>query len=123
MDSNAESAGPTEECDGRTSQMRIGSPWLAAEDLEGLGDVKVTIKRITHHRKAVFQNGKEQEVYAIEFEGAYKRMVLNTTNRKMIKEMYGPNVSEWKGKELCLYHDKNVRYMGEISGGIRVRLR
>ena len=108
--------------EGRSAEMKKDSPWLASEDLQDLGDVKVIIEAVYRHADVEFDAGrKEKWVYSLKFQGKQKQLVLNSTNRKAIVGHYGTDVSKWKGKELTLYVDPDVRLMGKKVCGIRVR--
>ena len=47
--------------------------------------------------------------------------LLNKTNIKRIAKMYGDDTDEWIGKEITIYNDPDVEFMGEVVGGLRVR--
>ena len=48
--------------------------------------------------------------------------LLNKTNIKRIAKLFGDDTDEWMGKEVTLYNDPDVEYMGEVVGGLRVRV-
>lgn len=111
-----------EEFEGRSCEMKSDTPWLASEDLLGLGDVKVKIVACHRYRDVEFDAGrKEPTVYTLQFEGKKKQLVLNSTNRRTLVNKFGPNVKDWKGKEIVLWVDQKVRMMGKTVCGIRVR--
>lgn len=70
---------------------------------------------------AEFEGGRKENVYTLGFVGKKKQLVLNSINRKTLVKLYGTNVSEWKGKPITLWVDRNVRAFGEIRNGIRIR--
>lgn len=111
--------------EGRSSEMRAPSPWLASEDLLDCGDVTVTIEKVMLHPDATFDDGRKQKVYSLRFEGKDKEMVLNATNRKTLVARFGTKVKDWAGKEITLYVDTRVRKPGgkanEYTCGIRIR--
>jgi hypothetical protein len=111
---------------GRTSEMRLDTPWLASEDLLDLGDVAVEIEGVYRHKDAKFDEGRTQTIFALKFKGKKKELVLNATNRKTLVAMFGTgNVKEWVGKQITLYVDQRVRKpgggRGETCCGIRIR--
>lgn len=111
----------SEEFIGRSAEMRV-SPWLAAEDIDGLGDVKVTIAKVRKHANVEFEQGRKKEVaYSLGFEGKQRELLLNSTNRKTITAMFGPEIKDWKGKSITLYIDPNVKLKGQTVKGIRIR--
>lgn len=108
--------------EGRSSEMKKETPWLSSEDITGLGDFKVTIEAVYRHENVQFDEGrKEQFVYSLAFKKAKKQLVLNSTNRKTLVAKFGVNVKDWKDKEVVLYVDHNVRMMGKVVSGIRIK--
>jgi hypothetical protein len=112
----------TESFTGRTSLMRT-SPWLAVEDIDGLGDVQVTIEEVFKHRDAVMQDGRKMPVvYSLKFAGKEKQMVLNATNRKALAAAFTTDTKVWRGKTVTLYVKDGVRNpAGGTTKGIRIR--
>lgn len=108
--------------EGRSAEMKKETPWLSSEDLMDLGDVKVTIEGCFRHTNVEFDAGrKEKQIHTIKFKGKSKQLVLNSTNRKTLVQKFGTNVKDWKGKEVMLWVDKNVRMMGKTVSGIRIK--
>jgi hypothetical protein len=102
--------------------MKKDTPWLASEDLIGLGDVKVVIESVFRHVDVEFDAGrKEKTVYSVKFKGKAKQLVLNSTNRKTLVSKFGVNVKDWAEKEVILYVDPNVRMMGKVVPGVRIK--
>jgi hypothetical protein len=65
--------------------------------------------------------GKEEDAYAIAFAETGKRLVLNSTNRKVLQRAWGNKTKDWVGKKITLYYDPDVRSpVG--PGGIRIRI-
>jgi len=107
--------------EGRASQMRE-SQWLAAEDLEGLGEVEVTIKQVNLHQNVQVEGQpKRDRVYTLEFDGRHKEMWINATNRKVLKMMYGDDVNAWSGKTITFYAQDGIRVGKTTKAGIRVK--
>ena len=112
---------PTE-FDGRCAVMRK-SPWLASEDIDGLGDVPATISHVFRYDNVEFEAGrKEKAVFAIAFDGKDRQLVLNGVNRRTLRDAFGATVSDWKGKKIKLYVDNKVRMMGKQTKGIRIKI-
>ena len=108
--------------EGYSGEMRADSPWLAAEDIDGRGDVKVTIVACHRHKDVKFEEGRSVAVaYSLEFKGKQRRLILNVTNRRRLVAHFGPDVKAWAGKEITLYIDPKVRLMGKTVSGIRIR--
>jgi hypothetical protein len=108
--------------EGRTSAMRT-SPWLASEDLDGLGEVPVTIESVFQHKDAIMQDGRKQpKLFAVKFEGKDRQLVLNATNRKTLAAAFGSDCRAWKGKKILLYVKDGVRNpAGGTTKGIRIK--
>lgn len=108
--------------EGRSGEMKKDTPWLASEDIIGLGDVTVEIVCCHRHRDVEFDAGrKEACVYSVEFKGKKKQLVLNSVNRKSLVSLFGVNVKDWAGQTIKLYVDPHVKMMGKIVPGIRIR--
>jgi hypothetical protein len=48
-------------------------------------------------------------------------MVLNATNREILKRTFGDDTDLTIGKQIVVYVDPNISYAGKIIGGIRMR--
>ncbi len=108
--------------EGDSSEMKGNTPWLSSEDILGRGDVEVTIKACHKFTDVEFEAGrKESTVYSVEFEKASKQLVLNSVNRKSLVAKFGTDVKAWAGKSVKLYVDPNVKLMGKIVNGVRIR--
>jgi hypothetical protein len=107
---------------GRTAAMRT-SPWLASEDLEGLGEVEVTIETTFQHSNVTMQDGRKQpKLFSVKFVGKERKLVLNATNRKMIVSKFGGNCADWAGKKVMLYVKDGVKNpSGGTTKGIRIK--
>lgn len=107
------------EFDGRSAEMKKPTPWLASEDIIGLTPVKCKVKKCWLHKGAEFDGGRKEDVYALEFEGKKKQLVLNSTNRRTMVSMFGVKVTDWAGKEIELITVK-CKMMGKTVDGIRI---
>jgi len=110
---------------GLVSQMRV-SPWLASEDLLGLGEIAVKIEAVYLHENVKMDGGRnEAQLYAIKFAGAEKQMILNATNRKALSQAFGARVDTWAGKTVYLRAQPGIRKPGggknEKCYGLRIR--
>ena len=105
------------------SGMLRTSPWLASEDLVGLGDVPAEIEDVLLYDEVAFDKGrKERNVPALKFRGKAKQLVLRTSaNRRALVRMFGANTQAWRGQSILLYHDPDVRFGGKAVGGIRIK--
>jgi hypothetical protein len=109
--------------EGRSAEMKKDSPWLAAEDIEGLGDVVVEIEHVYKHTDVEFEAGrKEKAIYSMAFKNGRKQLILNSTNRVMCKDHFGSDVKNWIGKKITLYIQEGVKLKGKLVKGIRIRI-
>ena len=99
------------------------SPWLASEDLVGLGDVACEIEDVLIYDKVAFDKGREEvNVPAIKFKGKAKQLVLKASaNRKALVRMFGADTKNWRGKTVMIYHDPSVKFGGRAVGGLRIK--
>lgn len=99
------------------------SPWLASEDLVGLGDVECEIEDVLIYDEVAFDAGrKEKNVPTIKFVGKLKQLVLRTSaNRKVLVQLFGADTRNWRGKKIKIYHQPDVKMRGQIVGGIRIK--
>ena len=110
---------------GTVSGMRT-SPWLASEDLDGLGEVPVVIEAVYKHGDVTMQDGRKLKVmFALKFAGKDKEMVVNATNRKTLAAAFGANVKAWKGKSVLLYVQDGVKNPagGAPVKGLRIKIK
>lgn len=108
--------------EGRTAAMRT-SPWLASEDLDGLGEVEVTIENVLQHKDAIMQDGRKQpKLFSVKFVGKERQLVLNVTNRKTLAGKFGADCKAWRGQKIHLFVKDGVRCpSGGTTKGIRIR--
>lgn len=110
------------------------STHLAGVDVETIIDDKgscvLTIKD-AYYNTGVDVSGNRTDGYFIEFVEAVKPMVVNSINRKTIANMVkmnknissveSRNIGNWIGTTIELLFDENVKMMGKITGGIRIK--
>lgn len=109
------------------------STHLASPDLDALTlEKKPLIFTIldTWYETGVDVSGNRTDGYFCKLQEHKKNMVLNSVNRKQLAvfaknkgfegaECY--NIGNWKGLTIELYVDRNVKMMGKIVDGIRIR--
>ena len=108
------------EFEGRSAEMKKATPWLASEDILGIAPVKVTVEKCFLHKQAEFDGGRKEDVYALKFQGKTKQLVMNSTNRRMMVSLFGPNVKDWEGKTVELIV-VDCKMMGKDVQGIRIQ--
>lgn len=112
--------------EGRTAAMRV-SPWLASEDLDGLGEVEVTIENVFQHKDAVMQDGRKcSRMHAIKFIRnnitGDRQLIINATNRKTLAGKFGTDCRAWRGQKILLFVKDGVRCpSGGTTKGIRIK--
>ncbi len=110
------------------------STHLAGVDVEMIiaekGECILTIKD-AYYDTGVDVSGNKTDGYFIVFEENVKDMVVNSVNRKTISNIVkinknctaveSRNIGNWIGQTIELDFDSNVKMMGKVVGGIRVK--
>lgn len=96
--------------------------FIGSWDLEGKGDVTVTIERVEMEAMHRPDSEDAENRPVLFFNGAKKGMVLNKTNAKTIAKLHGPDTDDWVGKKITLYATETSAF-GEQVECIRVRSR
>ena len=95
--------------------------FIEAEDLPEGQDIKVIIEGV---RKATAkdkgQDGKPLDKPIASIKGKEKQWVLNKTNAKTIRRIYGNEMDAWTGKEITIYRT-TCNAFGKTVACIRVR--
>jgi hypothetical protein len=96
----------------------IFSKYIKQGDL-GVGQLW-TIAKI---ELATFGEGDKQESkWICYFNEIAKGLSLNKTNIQRLEKACGSdNSDDWIGKQVVVFWDDTVEYMGEVSGGVRIR--
>ena len=96
--------------------------YLGSWDLEELPsrEIVLVIDRITDEEVVV--NGKEENCTVCHWtDKAYKPMILNVTNKKMLCRLYKTKETEkLKGKAVCIGIEK-VKAFGDIHDALRIK--
>lgn len=102
----------------RTSDM-IPSKYVKKGDV-GVG-VLWTVNRIEQVNVAKEDEAPELK-WVLHFAETEKGLALNKTNIQRLEKIFGSDdTDDWMGKQVVLFWDETVEYMGEMKGGIRVR--
>lgn len=110
------------------------STHIAGVDVEAIiaekGKCILTIKE-AYYSKGVDVSGNKTDGYFLEFVEDIKPMVVNSGNRKTIallcktekniSSIDSRNISNWVGMRIELTFDPNVKMMGQMVGGIKVK--
>jgi len=98
------------------------SKYLKAEDLEE-GDLIVKIKEAQFEEFTDQRTKRPDNKPVLYFSGEVKPLVLNKTNYKTITQLLGSDdTDDWTGRKIALYATE-VESFGEVTLGIRVRLK
>ncbi len=107
---------------GPSGGLKKSTIWLASEDIGLDVERNVTIQDVELHKNVKFDQGRtEDKVPALRFEGQDKRMILNSTNRKMLVRLFGMDTKDWRNKRVALYVDPDVKMAGQKVNGLRIR--
>lgn len=116
---------------GKVSGMKT-SPWLASEDLEGLGktggnvrgSVNVKISGVFRNENVTLDAGRvEKCLFSVSFHGVEKQMILNATNRKTLTRAFGADTKKWIGGEIELIAQDGIQKPGAKKGVMTTGLR
>lgn len=101
------------------------SPYLSSADI--VGETQLTIKMVsleldkTKKTKDSFNTAYFQEAEIRPGE-KLKPMILNATNSKALHKITGSAfIEDWSGVKIVVYVDKNVKMMGDIVEGLRIK--
>jgi len=99
------------------------SPWLAGEDLVGIGEVQCVIEQVLIYDEVMFDGGrKEKNVPTLKFKDKQKQLVLRTSaNRKVLVTAFSSDTRKWIGRTVYLYFDDTVKFGNKVVGGIRIK--
>ena len=98
---------------------KFSTPCLKSEDVGDHGLIAVIEDVVEANVKT--EDGLESKVM-VKFAGEEKHLVLNKTNSVTLSLAFGVQTEQWTGREIELYVDHDVEFMGRKVGGIRVRV-
>jgi len=94
------------------------SNFLTKEDVTP--DVLVTVAHLAMGE--VESDGKTEHRAILHFHGDLKPMVLNQTNKELLKAVTGEvTAGGIKNKKIVLFNDATIMFQGKMTGGIRIR--
>ena len=102
-------------------KMGIDPNYIGSHELDnGDGTYKEAVATI---KKAVIETTKTQEgkVAVVLYFKEFKPLIVNATNGKAMKAMYGRYIEDWVGKKITLYVTKGVKAYGDIVDAIRIK--
>lgn len=100
------------------------SEWLSSADIMATGkeslDMVVTAMEV--HEGAEMGEGRKIDGGSISFKGVKRKLMLNSTNRKTLRRLFGDASADIIGKKVTVYVDHSVRGVGGIKvDGLRLR--
>lgn len=93
----------------------MGGDQLTDKEKDGL---ELTISDVTAEE---MRSGTDKLCLSFK-EPARKPLLVNKTNARRLQSMYGHETDSWVGQKITLWFDPEVEYMGDIVGGIRIRV-
>lgn len=105
------------------------SEWLAAEDIDGLGDVPIKVMGVFGPEDKTINGKKKAACCWIEFVHAKtgrplfdqrKLMTLNSARKKVLRKMFGTDPQACVGKTVNMYC-VDTSFGGEELRGFRIR--
>ena len=81
------------------------------------GDTILTIASVSIEE---MRDGKEK--MCIHWQEDKLAWLLNKTNIRRLHVQFGDDTEKWLGQTVTLYNDPDVEFMGEVVGGLRVRV-
>lgn len=95
-----------------------GGKYVGAWDLEGKGEVTLTIAKVAGEELA--NRGGKDKRPVVTFVETPKLLVLNKGNGACIASMYGKKVTAWVGKRITIYAT-TTQFGDKTVDAIRVR--
>jgi len=94
------------------------SKYLSREDVNP--DILVQISHLT--MDDIETDGSQDRCTILHFHGDFKPMVLNQTNKELLKAATGETTAGGiKNKTIVVFDDETVMFGGKMVGGIRIR--
>ena len=73
-------------------------------------------------QQEVEDNGVVELCPVLHFNGDYKPLILNMTNRELLKFATGMNtVDDVRGQQVILWNDETIMFGGKMTGGTRIK--
>jgi hypothetical protein len=96
----------------------FSSNWLKSADLNG----KEMIVTINSSEIESFkeEDGTKRKKVILAFDEIDQKLIVNTTNRDVLVELFGDDTDDWTGRKIILYVTK-VTYAGKRVDGLRIR--
>lgn len=95
----------------------LGGDQLTEAERDGI-DLVVTDVTVEEMR-----SGDDKLCLAFDAKHGKKPLLLNKTNSKRMQKMFGHDTDNWIGQEITIWFDPEVEFMGDIVGGLRIRVK
>lgn len=92
------------------------SDWLTNEDIPHKGDTILTIEDVKFYKNLKFGPRTEERKLSLKFKERKRELVLNSTNRKTVALLFGPDTTDWIGRKLALWVEQDVRRPDNTRG-------
>lgn len=95
----------------------VDSKYIKSDEIQGR-QVTLTISHVVMEDVGMGTDLKRKPICY--FQGQEKGLVLNVTNRLMMKEAFGDETDNWTGKKVILYTEPTM-FQGKPVRGLRVK--
>ena len=84
-------------------------------------ELRLTIREVREEDVAL-EGAPEKLRFVLYFEEIEKALILKWNIAKAVEAITGsPDMDDWAGQQIVIYHDPDVLYEGRAVGGIRVK--
>lgn len=98
------------------------SVWLTQEDIPHDRDTVLLIEQVNRRNNVKFQGGRAKEVVlSLKFKGFKRELGLNSTNRKVLNQLFGTRSGGWWGKWVALFVQPDVSSPKGLVPAVRIR--
>ena len=97
------------------------SNYIRACDLEGRGDVTVTIRELHLDEVHNPETNEKETKPVLYFTKGTKGLILNVTNAETIAQLYGDDTDGWTGQRIALFLQRGVKAFGKVWDAVRIR--
>lgn len=94
--------------------------YIGSHNLEEGEEFLVTIEKFVGEEEIKTADGKKKKP-VLYFREDVPKMIVNTTNGKILEMLYGSHPENWRGKQIQLYSAKGIKAFGKLVDAIRIR--
>ena len=92
------------------------SDFLTNEDVSHTTDTVLTIEDVKFYKSLKFGPRTEERKLSLKFKERKRELVLNATNRKTVALLFGADTTDWIGRKVALWVEKDVRRPDNTRG-------